>query len=118
MQNTVYSSAEHKSIVEVYITLCKQFVEDVSTKSRYKAYLDVLQTIIEYHNGYGEGVRENNFYDWITILPINISVMTNGYFAGMQTNKNLAVIRAYKVVLEQMLHETVSKLDKLEPTNE
>ncbi len=118
MQNIVYSSAEHKSIVEVYVTMCKQFVEDVSTKSRYHAYLDVLDTIIDYHNGYGEGCRENNFYDWIMIIPINIAVMTNGYFAGLETKRNAAVIRAYKVVLEQMLHETVKKLDLLEPTNE
>ena len=118
MQNIVYSSAEHKSTVDVYITMCKQFVQEVSSKSRYNSYLDVLSTVIEYHNGYGEGLRENNFYDWIMILPINTAVMTNGYFAALENKRNAAVIRAYRVVLEQMLQETVSKLDLLEPTNE
>jgi len=78
----------------------------------------VLQLIIDYSNGYGTGVRENNFYDWIMIMPINVSVMTSGFFAGIETKGNAAVVRAYKVVLDQMLQETVNKLDKLEPTND
>ena len=118
MQNAIYSSEEHKQIIEMYIELCRQFAEEVATKNRYQNYLDVLQTIISYHNGYGEGVKENNFYDWLMILPINISVMTNGFLAGIETKKNAPVVRTYKVVLDQMLHDSVAKLDKLEPTNE
>ena len=52
------------------------------------------------------------------IMPINVSVMTSGFFAGIETKGNAAVVRAYKVVLDQMLQETVDKLDKLEPTND
>ena len=52
------------------------------------------------------------------ILPINAAVMTNGYFAALETKNNAAVLRAYRVVLEQMLQETVGKLDLLKPTNE
>ena len=74
--------------------------------------------IKEYSNGYCEGVRDNNFYDWIVILPINISVATSGFYAGIETKTNSAVIRAYKVVLEQMLTETVTRLDALEPEND
>ena len=118
MHKPIYSSEEHKSIVDMYITMATEFVADVSTKPRYNNYLEVLSLIIEYSNGYGEGVKENNFYDWITILPINVAVATAGFFAGTETKKNAAVVRAYKVVLDQMLQETVSKLDKLEPTNE
>ena len=114
----IYSSEEHKSIVEVYITMCKQFSQEVATQARYKNYLDVIDLIIEYHNGYGEGLRENNFYNWITIIPINLSVATSGFFAGIETKTNSASIRAYKVVLEQMLQQVIEKLDNLEPTNE
>tara|TARA_R110002012_G_scaffold5558_5_gene25147 strand:- start:92 stop:448 length:357 start_codon:yes stop_codon:yes gene_type:complete len=114
----IYSSEEHKSIVEVYITMCKQFSQEVATQARYKNYLEVIDLIIEYHNGYGEGLRENNFYNWITIIPINLSVATSGFFAGIETKTNSASIRAYKVVLEQMLQQVIEKLDNLEPTNE
>ena len=98
--------------------MCKDFVAEVTTQIRYKNYLEVLEVITEYSNGYGEGVRENNFYDWIVIIPINVSVATNGFFAGVETKGNAAVVRAYKVVLDQMLQETVTRLDNLEPANE
>ena len=52
------------------------------------------------------------------IIPINLSVATSGFFAGIETKSNLATVRAYRVVLDQMLQETVDKLDNLEPTND
>tara|TARA_R100000781_G_scaffold24019_1_gene17775 strand:+ start:1012 stop:1368 length:357 start_codon:yes stop_codon:yes gene_type:complete len=118
MHIPIYSSQEHKLIIESYITMCKQFTQEVTTQARYQNYLEVLDLIIEYSNGYGNGVRENNFYDWITIIPINLSVATAGFFAGIETKTNAPVVRAYKVVLDQMLQETVGKLDELEPTND
>tara|TARA_R110002020_G_scaffold12789_1_gene46560 strand:+ start:49 stop:408 length:360 start_codon:yes stop_codon:yes gene_type:complete len=119
MLSPIYSSEEHKSIVDVYIIMCKQFAEDVSTKSRYNNFVEVVDLIVEYSNGYGTGVRESgNFYDWIMIIPINISVATSGFFAGIETKGNAAVVRAYKVVLDQMLQEVVEKLDKLEPEDD
>jgi len=118
MHIPIYSSQEHKLIIESYMTMCKQFTQEVTTQARYQNYLEVLDLIIEYSNGYGDGVRENNFYDWITIIPINVSVATAGFFAGIETKTNAPVVRAYKVVLDQMLQETVGKLDELEPTND
>ena len=64
MIEPIYSSEEHKQIIETYITMCTEFAKDVSSKTRYNNYLDVLDTILEYHNNYGKGVRENNWYDW------------------------------------------------------
>ena len=119
MTKPIYASQEHQSIIDVYITMCKEFIKDISTKTKYNNYLDVYKIIIEYHNGYGEGVRENgNFYDWVMIIPINLSVATNGFFAGIETKSNAAVVRAYRVVLDEMLQETVSKIDLLEPKND
>ncbi len=118
MVEPIFSSQEHKATLEVYITMCKEFAKDISSKTKYYNYLDILKVIIEYHNGYGEGVKENNFYDWLMIIPINLSVATNGFFAGVETKRNRAVIRAYKVVLEEMLQETVDRLSLLETTNE
>tara|TARA_R100000742_G_C4219362_1_gene43553 strand:+ start:43 stop:402 length:360 start_codon:yes stop_codon:yes gene_type:complete len=119
MHIPIYSSEDHKSIVDVYINMCKHFVQEVTTQTRYNNYLEVVDIIIEYSNGYGQGSKESgNFYDWITIIPINISVATNGFFAGIETKTNAAALRAYKVVLDEMLHQTISKLDVLEPTND
>ena len=103
MIKPIYASAEHQTIIEGYIALCKDFV---------------IEVIIEYHNNYGSGKRENNWYDWLMIIPINLSVATNGFFAGLETNKNRSVIRAYKVVLEKLVSEVADKIDNLEEPSE
>jgi hypothetical protein len=47
-----------------------------------------------------------------------LSVATNGFFAGLETNKNRAIIRAYKTVLNEMVRDTVDKIDNLEEPSE
>jgi vacuolar-type H+-ATPase subunit E/Vma4 len=118
MTKPIYASEEHKTIIESYIVMCKEFAKDVSSKSRYNNYLDVIETIIEYHNSYGSGSRENNWYDWLVIIPINLSVATNGFFAGLETNNNRAVIRAYKTVLNEMVGDVVDRIDNLKEPSE
>ena len=118
MANPIYASSQHEQIVDPYINACNQFAEDVSTKTKYNNFKDVTKTIIDYHNGYGKGVRENNYYDWLMIIPINLSVAVNGFFAGLETKNNRATIRAYKVVLEQLLIDAEEKIELLEPENE
>jgi hypothetical protein len=118
MLNPIYTSEEHKTLINLYLNTCKEFCKDITTKSRYNNYLEVLETIIEYHNNYGSGVKENNFYDWIMIIPTNVSVATNGFFAGVETKRNAASLRSYKIILEQLLVDIVDKIDDFELTNE
>ena len=119
MIEPIFASHEHKAFVEVYMSMCKEFAKDVSSKNKYNNFLEVVSIITEYHNNYGKGVKEDgNFYDWLMIIPINLSVATNGFFAGIETKRNAAVVRAYRVVLDQMLQEVVEKIDNLEPTND
>ena len=118
MIEPIYANNEHKVIIETYITMCKEFAKEVSTKNRYENYLEVVEIIIEYHNNYGEGQREENFYDWLMIIPINLAVATNGFFAGVETKGNSAVVRAYRIVLDELVQSTVDKIDKIEPIND
>ena len=119
MIKPIYASEEHKIIIDTYMMMCQEFTKEVSSKSRYNSYLDVVDTIIEYHNAYGDGCKENgNFYDWLTIIPINMSVATNGFFAGLETNNNRAVIRAYRTVLNEMISDVMDKIDNLEEPSE
>tara|TARA_B110000285_G_scaffold224183_1_gene280666 strand:+ start:448 stop:804 length:357 start_codon:yes stop_codon:yes gene_type:complete len=118
MTEPIYANNDHRVIIETYIVMCQEFAKEVSTKSRYNNYLEVLQTIIEYHNGYGDGAKEENFWDWLMIIPINLSVATNGFFAGIESKSNAAVVRAYRVLLNEMVQDTVDKIDKIETTND
>jgi len=118
MIEPIYANDEHRVIIETYVTMCQEFAKEVSTKNRYNNYLEVVEIIIEYHNNYGEGQREENFYDWLMIIPINLAVATNGFFAGVETKSNSAVVRAYRVVLDELVQSTVDKIDKIEPIND
>ena len=118
MIEPIYASEEHKTIIDTYILMCTEFSKEVSTKSRYNNYLDVVEIIVEYHNNYGKGVKENNWYDWLMIIPINLSVATSGFFAGLETKSNSATLRAYKTVLDEMVHDVTDKIDALEQIND
>jgi len=118
MIEPIYASEEHKNIIETYILMCTEFSKDVSTKARYNNYLDVVNTIIEYHNEYGTKAKGNNFYDWLMIIPIKISVATNGFFAGLETKGNSTIIRSYRIILEELVHEVANKIDNLKVEHE
>ena len=118
MIEPIYANNEHRVIIETYITMCQEFAKEVSTKSRYEHYLEVVDIILDYHNNYGEGQREENFWDWLMIIPINLAVATNGFFAGVETKGNSAVVRAYRLVLDELTQNTVDKIDKIEPIND
>jgi hypothetical protein len=118
MTKPIYANEQHRQAVETYILMCTEFAKEVSTKSRYNNYLEVLQIVLEYHNNYGKGLKENNYWDWLMIIPINLSVMTNGFFAGAETKGNTNKVRAYRVLLAEMLAELVEKIEKLEPEND
>ena len=44
--------------------------------------------------------------------------MVQGYFAGIETKKNTGKIRAYRVILAEMLEQLIDKIEKLEPLND
>tara|TARA_A100001201_G_scaffold83_3_gene280 strand:+ start:257 stop:610 length:354 start_codon:yes stop_codon:yes gene_type:complete len=115
---TIYANNEHQVIVEQFTTMLKEFVSELANKQRWKNYNEIFDVIVEYHNNYGKGAKESNYWDWLMILPINLSVMTQGFFAAVETKRNQALIKSYKVLLNEMLHDTVAKLEKLEPLNE
>jgi hypothetical protein len=118
MIEPIYANDEHRVIVETYITMCQEFAKEVSTKSRYEHYLEVVNIILDYHNNYGAGQKEENYWDWLMIIPINLAVATNGFFAGVETKGNSAVVRAYRLVLDELTQNTVDKIDKIEPIND
>ena len=52
------------------------------------------------------------------ILPINLSLLTNGFFAAIETKENAQTVRSYKVLLSEMVQDVVDKIEKLDPIND
>ena len=118
MSKTIYANEEHRTIIETYVTMCKEFAKDVATKERYENYLEVVDIILEYSNAYGDGIRVDNFWDWLLIIPINLATATNGFFAGVETKKNAAKVRGYRILLNELVQDTVNKIDSIETIKE
>ena len=118
MRKTIYANEEHQQAIETYLIMCEEFVKETSTKVRYQNYIGVIDLILEYHNNYGSGTKEHNFFDWLMIIPINLSVATNGFFAGLETNRNRATVRAYKTILNEVICDVVDKIDNLQEQSE
>jgi hypothetical protein len=118
MTKPIYANVEHEVIVSSYILMIKEFVRDVSNDTRYNNFLEVLDILIEYHNNYGKGVRENNYWDFLMILPINLSLLTNGFLAAIETKGNAPIVKSYKVLLNEMVQDVVEKIERLEPIHD
>ena len=118
MTKPIYANTEHEVIVGAYIAMIKEFVRDVSNETRWRNFLEVLDILIEYHNNYGKGVRENNYWDWVMIMPINLSLLTNGFLAAIETKGNSTIVRSYRVLLNEMVQDVVNKIEKLDPIND
>ena len=88
MTKPIFANTMHQIIVNDYLNLMMSFAKEISTKTKYQNFKEVLELIIEYHNSYGEDVNMGNWNDWLMVIPINTSVMVNGYFAGLSTRNN------------------------------
>jgi len=110
----IYANEIHKVVVEDYITLLHKFVADISTDSQYAEWDELTATIFDYHNGYDGDVAS-----WIMIMPLHLSVMTSGFFVGIENDENRAKIRGYKLILDSHLHALAEMLSNIiHDTNE
>ena len=118
MRKPIYANKEHEIIIENYMIMMKEFVKDVANDVRWKNYLEVFSVVIDFHNNYGRGSKEHNYWDWLMILPINLSVMTNGFLAGIETKRNKTLVHSYRILLSELMHDVVDKIEKLEPIDD
>ena len=65
MTKPIFANTMHQIIVNDYLNLMLSFVKEISTKTKYQNFKEVLELIIEYHNSYGEDVSMGNWNDWL-----------------------------------------------------
>ena len=118
MKQLIYANKQHEVILKEYLSMNKELIREVANDLRWKNYNAVLNIVIDYHNNYGHNRTKGNWYDWIMIIPINVSVLTNGFLAAIETKRNQALVRSYKVIINELVHDLVDKIEKLEPLNE
>ncbi len=118
MTKPIFADATHEILINDYIKLMLTFAKEISSKSKYQNFKEVMELVIEYHNSYGEDVEQGNWNDWLMIIPINTSVMVNGYFSGIYTKRNSEIIKSYKLLLDNSLELLVRDLREINFKNE
>jgi|TARA_R110002020_G_scaffold29221_2_gene92260 hypothetical protein len=118
MTKPIFANTTHQILINDYLNLMLTFAKEISTKSKYQNFKEVMELVIEYHNSYGEDVEQGNWNDWLMIIPINTSVMVNGFFAGIYTKGNSEIIKSYKLLLDNSLELLVRDLRGIDYNNE
>jgi hypothetical protein len=118
MKKFDYVSLEHKTILREYLNFVLQLIEDLSSDIRFQNYKDVLDIVIEYHNNYRKGTTKGNFYDFMMILPLQVSVMTNGYLAGLETKRNRGKLRGYQYLINEKTQRLIEKIEYIQIQSE
>ena len=118
MTKPIFADTTHQILINDYLNLMLTFAKEISTKSKYQNFKEVMELVIEYHNSYGEDVEQGNWNDWLMIIPINTSVMVNGFFAGIYTKGNSEIIKSYKLLLDNSLELLVRDLREIDYKNE
>ena len=118
MIQPIFSSQQHEVVIVKYLKIVNEFIQDCSSEEKYKNFLQVLDIILQYHNEYGSGVDKGNWHDYLMIIPVNVSIMVNGYFAGIQSKRNEKKMSSYRFLLNEQLDELINDLQKLKTTRE
>jgi len=116
LKKPICISIEHSVLVKDYLTTLVNAIEEVTgtNKAKFQDYIDVLNIVIEHHNGYKKHYEEaTNYYDFMSIIPTNMSIMTTGFLAGIETKRNAKKARAYRLYLNNYAFEMVDRLNNL-----
>ncbi len=108
----------HKILILDYIHLLLGFVTDVSTKQKLKEYEEILDLLLEYHNSYKIGTHVGNWQDFLFIIPINLSLLTQAYLSAIRTKRNSNQINSFKFLIGAKTEEIIKSLIEIEPINE
>ena len=108
MKTPIFSNAIHEVAVSDYLTLITSFASELTTDEQYEEYMSIVDSIIDYHNGFDGHINE-----WLMIMPLHLSVMTSGFFIGIENDDNRAAVRGYKLILDNHLHAVAECLSQL-----
>ena len=115
----IYSCLEHEVLIEDYMTsVLNGVLPLVKDNDRKIEYTEILNAIIAYHNEYGEQYNSGNYYDFLTIIPLQFSTMTSGFLCGISNQDNNLQITIQKQLIYTKTIKVVEDLHKLKINNE
>ena len=115
----IYCSIEHEVLIEQYL---KEILDGVTplvnNEIQKLEFIDIVKAIIEYHNTYGEQYNTGNFFDFLTIIPLQLSMLTSGFLCGICNHENEISVMIQKQLVFDHTIKVVDDLRLLNINNE
>jgi hypothetical protein len=113
-------SYEHKILIDRYCSTVTETIKIITgtNASKYNDFIDVANIIIEHNNSYKHSMQSGNFYDFMSIIPTNLSIAATGFLVGYETKRNRASCRAYRIVLNNLAYDLISDMEHIKLYND
>ena len=117
-RDTVYVSAEHEVIMLTYYYELDDALKYVKPpKDKLNLLSQLIDVITDYSTSFSED-KDEYFYEWIRIIPTNLTYTIAGFIAGLKDERNVEVCNiSYSAVL-QSASRCLNALNTIQPLNE
>ena len=117
-QDTIFVSAEHKVIMLRYYQIIDKASEMLEpTDDSFKLLEEILLVVMDYSNSFSEE-RDTYFYEWIRVIPTNMTYAVAGFIAGLKDTDNTEICNIYYSEVLRAASKCLESLNIVEPTNE
>ena len=117
-RDTVYCNAEHEVIMLTYYYELDDALKYVKPpKDKLNLLYQLINVITDYSTSFSED-KDEYFYEWIRIIPTNLTYTIAGFIAGLKDERNVEVCNiSYSAVL-QSASRCLNALNTIQPLNE
>ena len=116
--DTVYISAEHEVIMLTYYYELDDAISYIKpSKDKIRLLNELIDVITDYSSSFSED-KDEYFYEWIRIIPTNLTYTIAGFLAGLKDEDNVTECNiSYSAVL-QSASRCLNSLNEIEPVDE
>ena len=116
--DTVYVSAEHEVIMLSYYYELDDAIRYLKpSKDKLRLLNELIDVITDYSSSFSED-KDEYFYEWIRIIPTNLTYTIAGFISGLKDENNVSECNiSYSGVL-QSASRCLNSLNEIEPIDE
>ncbi len=116
--DSLYISAEHEIIMlTYYLELDASLKALRPSKEAFRLLSEVINVITDYSNSFSEE-KEEYFYEWIRIIPTNLTYAIAGFISGLKESGDIETCNIYYSDVLQSASRCLSALNEIELIDE
>ena len=111
---------KHQILLDDYLKTVDKAIKDCvgNNISKLNDFTDITNIIVQHHNEYRPGTDIGSLYDFLSIIPTNLSVAVQGFLAGIENRRNVITVRAYRYMLNNAAYKLIDDLEDIELDND